>query len=276
MVKDSNKELDLSYLSPAVLSAAKNFADLKYQIDVTGRRNPAEIPNDLHGRQRSGEYDGPYGGDTFMNNIIPFMPLYPDYENLGVKYVPIANTLGRSWNWWPEHRKHAEKEIIDFILSPEHGKEAYYHLVKELGVIIAGEGKNRVNFCRNHKIDLIPVTISQFNYPPADSIEIFFIKSHVGTDTFGVLNGRYLQRISHISYALPLLSAYGVKVYTDWPINYPSIESIYEYAYCAKVGPKFSIHTLDLNKIKEKELNSSSYKKKSNRFIYRLISSFLK
>lgn len=62
MTKDSVKELDLSYLSPDVLSAAKNFADLKYQIDLTGRRNPAEIPNDLHGRQRYGEYDGPYGG----------------------------------------------------------------------------------------------------------------------------------------------------------------------------------------------------------------------
>lgn len=69
MTKDSVKELDLSYLSPDVLSAAKNFADLKYQIDLTGRRNPAEIPNDLHGRQRYGEYDGPYGGDTFWKAL---------------------------------------------------------------------------------------------------------------------------------------------------------------------------------------------------------------
>jgi hypothetical protein len=93
MTQGSVQELDLSYLSPSLLSAAKNFADLKHQIDVTGRRNPAELPTDLHGRQRGGEYDGPYGGDTFLENIIPFIPFSPDYEVLGVKNIPIAHTL---------------------------------------------------------------------------------------------------------------------------------------------------------------------------------------
>lgn len=249
MTKDSVKELDLSYLSPDVLSAAKNFADLKYQIDLTGRRNPAEIPNDLHGRQRYGEYDGPYGGDTFLESIIPFLPSDPDYEDLGVKLVPIPHTLGRSWHWWPEDCKGDEEKIISQITSPEHGKYAYYYLVKELGVIYAGEGKNRVNFCRHHKIDRIPVKVIQFHYPQADTIEIYYVNSHIGADVIAVLNERYLQKVSHISYALPLLNAYGVRVNTVWPTKFPSIDSIYEYGHLAKVNSKFRNCTIDLDKI---------------------------
>ena len=167
--------LDLSYLSSPLLSAAKKFADLKYQVDVTGRRCPAELPNDLHGRERSGEYDGPYGGDTFLDSIIPFMPFAPDYEVLGVKYIPISHALGRSWKWWPDQCKGDEEIIIEHILSPEQSQSAYYYIVKELGVIFASEGKNRVNFCRHHKINAIPVNVAQINYPSADSIEIYFM-----------------------------------------------------------------------------------------------------
>ena len=276
MTKDSVKELDLSYLSPDVLSAAKNFADLKYQIDVTGRRNPAEIPNDLHGRQRYGEYDGPYGGDTFLESIIPFIPFAPDYEVLGVKNIPIAHTLGRSWRWWPDHCCGDEDRIIEHISSPENGKYAYYYLVKELGVIFASEGKNRVNFCRHHGIEKIPVKVIQFNYPPANSIKIYVINSHVGTETVAVLDGRYLQKISHISYALPLLNSYGVNVDTEWPINFPSIENIYEHAHCAKVDAMFKVRTIDLHKVSGKASVLSGYIKKNNNFIFHLINNFLK
>ncbi|MDM5065571.1 MULTISPECIES: hypothetical protein [Aeromonas] len=276
MTKYSVKELDLSYLSPAVLSAAKNFADLKYQIDVTGRRNPAEIPNDLHGRQRHGEYDGPYGGDTFLESIIPFIPFSPDCEVLGVKNIPIAHTLGRSWRWWPDHCCGDEDKIIEHISSPENAQYAYYYLVKELGVIFASEGKNRVNFCRHHGIEKIPVKLIQFNYPPAHSIKIYTIKSHVGTETVAVLDGRYLQKISHISYALPLLNSYGINVDTEWPISFPSIESIYEHAYCAKVDSVFNVRTIDLDIIKAKEAYNSNHKKKGYGTIYKLINFFLK
>jgi len=275
MTKDLVQELDLSYLSPALLSAAQKISDLKYQVDVTGRRCPGELPNDLHGRMRSGEYDGPYGGDTFLENIIPFLPFSPDYEVLGVKLVPISHTLGRSWRWWPEHCKGDEEKIISQITSPEYGKHAYYYLVKELGVIYAGEGKNRVNFCRHHNIERIPVKVIQFNYPSAESIEIYYVNSHIGADVIAVLNERYLQKISHISYALPLLNAYGVRVNTVWPTKLPSIDSIYEHGHLAKVDSKFRTRTIDLDKIREIE-EKPNYFKAGFKIYYKLLSALSK
>lgn len=254
MMQSLVEDIDLSHLSPELRVAAIRLADLKYHIDVTGRRCPADISNDLHGRERGGEYDGPYGGDTFLASIIPFISYSPIYEMLGVKNIPIAHTLGRSWRWWPEHSKGDEEKIIKKISSPEYGKDAYYYLIKELGVIYASEGKNRVNFCRHHNIEKIPVTAVQFGYPAADRINIYQVNSVVGAETIAVLDGRYFQRMKHIGYALPLLNAYGVRVHTKWPLSFPSFECIYEHAADASVEHMFMAHTIDMEKVLGEEV----------------------
>ncbi|WP_270820003.1 hypothetical protein [Aeromonas sp. Y311-2] len=269
------QDLDLTYLSPPVLAAARNFADLKYEVDVAGRRCPSDLPNDLHGRLSGGEYDGPYGGETFINNILPFMPFAPNinYEELGVKYAPISNTLGCSWRWWPDNCKGDEEHIISQITSAEYGKDAYYYFIRELGIIYASEGKNRVNFCRHHKIEKIPVSVKLFHYPAANSIAVYYVNSPIGTEVIAVLNGQYLQRINHIDYALPLLNAYGVKVYTEWPTRFPSFEMIYQHAYYAKVNEIFSAHTIDLAKVHTRE---SSHSSKQKGFLHILLGALLK
>lgn len=65
--------VDLSHLSALQIKAAREFTDLKFDIDMKARDCPKNIPDDLHGPMRGGEY-GPYFGMCFFNSIMPFMP----------------------------------------------------------------------------------------------------------------------------------------------------------------------------------------------------------
>lgn len=198
---------DLSGVSPCLLDAAQELVTLKYTLDSKAKHNPSFVPEDLHGPMSGGEY-GPHFGETFFNCIIPFLPHDSAETEREVMMVPTANTFGCSWRCWPDSilREGEEDTIREHIFS--------------------SEGKNRVNFCRAHGIEHIPAQVSKVHYPAAEQIKIHAVTCVGGTDYWAVYEHRFVQKLRHSGYALPLLRAYGVQILNDWPSDFPSIISV--------------------------------------------------
>nr|WP_282561290.1 hypothetical protein [Providencia rettgeri] len=249
---DVLETLSIDTLPTRIKAAAKKFVDLKYQIDCEGRYRPDGIPDDLYGPVGSGEYSA-VSGDSFFINIMPFAPFY---ESEGqVKYIPIEYTVGCSWRWWPEHVENDREEIIAFINNREQAEKTEYTFVENLGLVLSSEGKNRIHFCRVNKIDKIPGRVHEMKYPEADRIVVYALQPDyysvdINAPYLAVLDGRYLQVINHFDYALPLLNAYGVKVITSWPSDFPKLTDVHRFADKSMDSTIGRRKCIDLDKIK--------------------------
>ncbi|HAV1871898.1 TPA: hypothetical protein JG951_003170 [Enterobacter hormaechei subsp. steigerwaltii] len=221
------KRADLSYLPEEVSQAARELVDLKFRIDMAARNDTSDIPPDLHGRMRGGEW-GPHFGLEFFCCIIPFLPR--DFESCSAteQLVPTSHTFGCSWRWWPDRYcdEKDEQKIRYHIFSEPGLKSTSYTFIPQLGLFCPGEGKNRVNFCRHHNIECIPARVYPHDYPEAKRISLYLLDVAGGVDAWAVLDNRYVQKVSHHAFALPLLRAYGVTIAHKWPAALPSISDI--------------------------------------------------
>ncbi len=244
--------LDISYLSDELISAAQNFAALKFDIDMLGRSRPKDIPADLHGPMNGGEY-GPHFSSSFFTAIIPFFPRNVDSQEATVYAVPVAHTLGCSWRWWPDYKSSIKdaSEIRTHILSEFGASRTAYTWVYELGLCLPGEGKNRINFCRHHGIETLPARVYVEHYPSADRMEIINLSVAGGRDVWAILDNRYVQKVSHYTYALPLLRAYGVKVSEAWPEELPPVHTLLQHARKCTNDSLFHRNVIDLQAVQQ-------------------------
>lgn len=239
-------------------NAAKALVDLKFEIDTKGRTSPLDIPDDLHGSYSGGEFGGPLGY-SFLCRIIPFLQfLEPSPEPATVMDVPTLQTIGRSWRIWPDPDiSHEEKNrILERLRSDTEINQTRYTHIPELHLFAASEGQNRVNFFRFHNIECIPAIVRVEHYPAADRIKIYVEAIAGGQDVWAVLDERYVQKVSHFAYVLPLLRAYGVDIFYEWPPLLPSSNELLEYAQ--DMNPMdftFSIDLIALQNKKQKIKN---------------------
>ncbi|TQI77562.1 hypothetical protein FHU12_5432 [Serratia marcescens] len=243
--------IDLSHLSALQIKAAREFAALKFDIDMKARDCPENIPDDLHGPMRGGEY-GPYFGMCFFNSIMPFMPRDSETQTPETLLIPVAQTLGCSWRWWPDRylSKKDEEKIKSHIFSEYGISSTSYTCIPELGLFLPHEGKNRVNFCRHHNIDDIPARVYTHHYPKAERMAIYIVNIAGGKDFWSILDGRYIQKISHFSFAWPLLRAYGVTIKHQWPTELPPLKDILAHSETSKETEIFYEHVIDVEKIR--------------------------
>lgn len=244
----NNVNIDESMASKQILVCAKRLVDLKFEIDTKGRTNPQSIPSDLHGFAHYGDY-GPFFGLDFLSSILPFLPREYSGEKRTMN-VPTDLILGCSWNKWPDPNiSNEEKEEVLTYINSAHGiVDTFYGHIPELGIYFAGEGKNRVNFCRYHKIPHIPAKVMDMRYPEAHRIKIYTLNLAGGQDVWAVLDDRYLQKVSHYAYALPILRAYGVLTLDKWPEDVPKPHEI--IARCGALNRRNSV--IDLHSVLER------------------------
>lgn len=244
--------LDVSHLSDEMVSAAKTFAGLKFNIDMLGRDRPNDIPDDLHGPMGGGEY-GPDFASDFFTAIIPFFPRNKESQGSSVCAVRVAHTLGCSWRWWPDNKSSLEDtdKIRAHILSEYGVGSAAYAWIHELGLCLPGEGKNRINFCRHHGIETLPARVYVEHYPAAERMEIIDLNVAGGRDVWAVLDNRYVQKVSHYAYALPLLRAYGVKVSNRWPEGLPPVHALLQHARECTNDSIFHRKVIDAEAVKQ-------------------------
>lgn len=250
-MKESIMVADLSHLSHQMVQAARDFVDLKFRIDTEGRKSPVNIPDDLHGRMSGGEF-GPYFGEDFFTNIMPFLPRDCSSQKATVMAVPVAHTMGCSWRLWPaQDISMAEKESVIAYINSESGiQDTSYFYVPDLGLFFAGEGKNRVNFCRFHNIEHIPAQVYVKQYPAAEKIKVYVLGVAGGRDVWAVFDNWYVQKVSHYALALPLLRAYGVAVSHEWPKDLPALYVLLQNeCYCSREGI-FRRKVIDIRAVK--------------------------
>ncbi|EJN2305595.1 hypothetical protein ABL252_005203 [Escherichia coli] len=246
------KHADLSSLPEQVRVAARELVDLKFRIDMAARGGTSGIPLDLHGRMTGGEW-GPHCGLEFFCSIIPFFPR--DFETCSVTemLVPTLHTFGCNWRWWPDRycSDKDEHDIRRHIFSDYGLKSTSYTFIPQLGLFCPSEGKNRVNFCRHHGIEYIPARVYSHDYPEANRISVYVQDTAGGLDVWAVLDNRYVQKVTHYAFALPLLCAYGVEFPRKWPAGWPSIPDLLANQLCCTDDTTFHKPVIDMQAVRD-------------------------
>lgn len=246
------KRADLSYLPDEVAKAARQLVSVKYRIDMIGRSRPEYISGDLHGISTGGEF-GPHFGIDFFCNIIPFLPFDWEVQPAEELLVPTAHTFGCSWRWWPDEYcdEDDDRKIRHHLFSDFGLKSTSYTFIPQLGLYCPSEGKNRVNFCRHREIEHIPARVYTHDYPEAKRLSLHVLNVAGGADVWAVLDQRYVQKVGHYDYALPLLRAYGATISAKWPAHWPSISDILANEMDCRDDSTFHNTVIDMKAVKD-------------------------
>ncbi|MCG9579088.1 hypothetical protein L1D14_23075 [Vibrio tubiashii] len=215
-------EVDMPPPHSNIVEAARQLSQLKFELDCKARSSPKNIPDDLHGPCTGGEY-GPHFGRTFLSSILPFLPNTFSSTTPVIMNVPTTQVLGCSWRIWPDPNisQDEKDEVVAYINSDSGIVDTLYTYIPQLALFMAEEGKNRVNFCRYHSIPEIPARVLTMDYPSPGRIKIYTLSLAGGNDVWALLDGRYLQKVSHYAFVLPLMRAYGVTISDSWPDDLP-------------------------------------------------------
>ncbi|CAK3354317.1 conserved hypothetical protein [Vibrio crassostreae] len=260
--------LDSNNIDTPIAQAARRIVDLKFAIDTEARYCPDYIPKDLHGPTSSGEY-GPHFGSSFLSAILPFVPSCFSTSHSVVVNVPTAHVLGCSWRVWPNPSISMEdkNEVVAYINSNSGINDTLYTYIPELMIFAAEEGKNRVNFCRFHNVEHIPAQVMIKNYPSADRIKIYALNAVDGLSVWATLDGRYVKKVSHYAYALPVFRAYGVEVLSEWPEEFPSITELLQRGSKRVNGFASEEEGVDMKAIREQLLNDEITQKSDEKLV---------
>jgi len=208
--------------------AAQRLVKDKFLVDKSVAEHGAHmLARDLH----DGGY-GPHEPLPFLRLVLPFFFAITEVPGRQPALVPTANTLGCCWRW--RGTDFADEQVQSLIgkLSDVSGlldkslDLASYAWIKELGLLAPMEGKNRVDFLRGQGIDLIPAYVSERSYPSPERIKIYLIQISSFTETWAVLDGRWVEKVENPSWTLPMMEAYGVKTSAVWPADFPEPELV--------------------------------------------------
>jgi hypothetical protein len=122
-------------------------------------------------------------------------------------------------------------DIVAFLQHPDRavwGNREYaaYTWVKPLGLFLAGEGKNRVSLFQRLGVEWIPACVSTEGYPSPERIVMYTIKEGTLAQCWAVLDGRWAENVACPAWILPVLRAYGVKVTSQWPREFPALREV--------------------------------------------------
>lgn len=213
-------------LSQAVQMLAYN----KYRMDLDVHQHSAcMLAGDLH--------DGAYGPAEplpFLARVLPFMWAAKHAEGREYALVPTANTLGCSWRWRRrsldnEKAQRLVQQLTDArALANDSLNRASYALIRPLGIFAPNEGKNRVDFLREEGIEQIPAEVFYIDYPSAIRLKLYRVEAGAFAETWAVLDGQWVEKVAHPSWAIPVLNAYGVTLEREWPGEYAPIGDVLE------------------------------------------------
>lgn len=167
------------------------------------------------------------GGGDFLWSLIPFASFhdYEGFNQIGSEFKALVNphrVLGWSHAWLPEHIKdnELEKWLHEFGTNFDRiGSDApiSYRWYRKLGIVTAGEGKNRVALMQKYDRP-IAATVREFDFPDAARIKIIEppeVSFNAGTPLwFAILDNRYICHLKWPVLSARLLGAYGCETCT--------------------------------------------------------------
>lgn len=129
--------------------------------------------------------------------------------------------------------KSTEERAVWFttVTGPEnatrdHFERAQYFWIRPLGLVLPYEGKNRVDFVREMNGGSIPALVSAYDYPAAAQMKYFRVQVNGRLEYWAVLDERWVQRMEHPEWVVPVLEAYGVIEGRGWPDDYGTVAEV--------------------------------------------------
>jgi len=247
-------------VSEELKETARMLVRKKYEFDRFARKlGGANLISGLWG-----SYGEPLDGTDFFRKLFPFAPVWNSEGEPLACIVPVEYTFGCSWRWRKEHLNSKEIEkCLQRVTSHENANRygynsAQYMWIEPLGLILANEGKNRVDFIREMlektSVEGIPASVNRYDYPRADRISLYEVDANGREEVWAVLDRRYVERLQFPDWTLPVLSAYGVRSGgKSWPNDFPGV-AIIDAAFSCPSGAKGFLNSaiVDMAPIKRK------------------------
>jgi hypothetical protein len=214
---------DEKEVSPALRQAVAALVNAKAAVDRLSLGDAADRALARHCTLPSGE-----DGTSFFREIFPFCGRWEPIGASQAMQVPLEQTFGHSWRWWPKHVAEEHKASLrDQLLAAENGKDrAEVCWIVPLGLYLAHEGKNRIAFLREEGVSHYPALTTPYGYPAPDQLQIFLIPGPHGEECWAVLDDDLIEPLHCPEWTLPVLTAYGVSTSKGWPEDYPPYAAV--------------------------------------------------
>ena len=201
----------------AVLAAVEHLVRKKYEEErAAWARESAE-----NRRLRMG-CGGPEQPQEFFRARFPFFEvlLDPPRERPVRADAPTAQTLGCSWSWRAgDEAPEVQQELLRKLQRPPMDTDDVHYLwIRNLGLYIPREGKNRVDFFREHGVEMIPAFVTPCTYPAPERFGVYEMGLGEQRQIWIVLDGNFAQPAPVCFGEIEALwQAYGVAPSRRWP-----------------------------------------------------------
>lgn len=209
---------------PALREAVAALVRAKAKVDrlaLTGIREDRELAT------RCGLPTGE-DGTAFFREIFPFAGRWDPIGATEQRKIPLDLVMGHSWRWHPEHVAQEERAPLrERLLSrTEETERAEVCWIVPLGLFLAHEGKNRIEFLRSEGATHYPALTTPYDYPTPDRMQLIQVPSPHGDVWWAILDHDVIEPLHCPEWSLPILAAYGVSTTKGWPENYPTYAAV--------------------------------------------------
>lgn len=208
---------------PALRQAVAALVRAKAKVDRLARGG-------LEDREMATRCGLPAGedGTSFFKDVFPFCGRWDPLGASDLRNVPIELTMGHSWRWHPEHVAQEKRASLrERFLSCTDGTErAVVCWIVPLGLFLAHEGKNRIEFLRSEGATHYPALTTPYDYPAPDRLALIQVPGPHGDEWWAVLNQDSIEPLRCPEWSLPILTAYGVSTTKGWPEDYPPYAAV--------------------------------------------------
>ena len=208
---------------PALREAVTALVRAKARVDRLARGGP----DDRALAARCGLPAGEDGTSLFAE-VFPFHGHWNPVGPSDLRNVPLDLTMGNSWRWHPENIAQGKRATLkEELLSCAHGSNlAVVCWIVPLGLFLAHEGKNRIEFLRSEGATHYPALTTPYDYPTPDRMQLIQVPSPHGDVWWAILDHDVIEPLHCPEWSLPILAAYGVSTTKGWPENYPTYAAV--------------------------------------------------
>jgi hypothetical protein len=208
---------------PALREAVTALVRAKARVDRLARGGP----DDRALAARCGLPAGEDGTSLFAE-VFPFHGHWNPLGPSDLRNVPLDLTMGNSWRWHPENIAQGKRATLkEELLSCAHGSNlAVVCWIVPLGLFLAHEGKNRIEFLRSEGATHYPALTTPYDYPAPDRLALVQVSGPNGDEWWAVLDQDSIEPLRCPEWSREILTAYGVSTIQGWPEDYPPYAAV--------------------------------------------------
>ncbi|MBJ7223503.1 MULTISPECIES: hypothetical protein [unclassified Brenneria] len=158
---------------------------------------------------------------SFMHALLPHLDTGNTLGRRRAR-IPLDCLIGESWKWRsPDPRRRSADELAAYLLDDARSADgdtdqAWVFQIQPFDLYVACEGKNRVQFLRDHGEQDMPARVTKIAYPDAERLALYTLGVAGRDECWCVLDGRQASRVLMPHLTTPLLGLLGVKL-QRWP-----------------------------------------------------------